>query len=168
MRGKRSFIFFSLWAALALGACATTEVAQWAAPPGQEILIGQGGALETVKQGNRDIDIWVEGSPNRPFKILAKTKSTYRYGLADKGLARDAAKRQMVEAAITNGGDAVVFGTESAASVGTVYQPGMQTTTIVPTYGGGYRANTISNPGYASPIGEGTIHAYIIKYADKP
>ena len=168
MRKKRIRIAAALCAVLALAACATTGVTRWAAPPGKEILIGQGGAVESVKQGNRSIDIWIEGSPNRPFKILAKATSTYRYGIADKALARDAAKRQMVEAAIANGGDAVVFGTESVESVGTVYQPGAQTTTISPTSRGAYRANTVSSPGVAGSIGEGTIHAYIVKYTDKP
>jgi hypothetical protein len=166
-KGSRSRGVVALCAALTLVACATTEVTRWAAPPGKEILIGQGGAVETVKQADRDIDIWIEGSPDRPFKILAKAKSTYQYGLADKGLARDAAKRQMVEAAVSSGGDAVVFGTESVESVGTVYMPGSQTTTITPTYRGSYRATTTSAPGVAGSIGEGTIHAYIIKYSDK-
>ena len=62
----------------------------------------------------------------------------------------------------------MVFGSESAESVGTVYQPGMQTTTITPASRGAYRANTVSSPGIAGSIGEGTIHAYIVKYTDKP
>lgn len=168
MKGNGVRTAVALWTALTLASCASTEVTRWAAPPGKEILIGQGGAVETVKQGNRDIDIWIEGSPNRPFKILTKATSTYRYGTGDKELARDAAKRQMVEAAIANGGDAVVFGTESVESVGTVYQPGVQTTTITPTSRGSYRANTVSGPGVAGSIGEGTIHAYIVKYTDMP
>jgi hypothetical protein len=155
-------------AALALAACATTEVSQWAAPPGQEILIGQGGAFDTMEQDNRKIDVWTEGSPNRPFKIIAKAKSTYSYGMADKGLARDAAKKQLVAAVIAKGGDAVVFGGESTGTVGAVYVPGTQTTTVTPTYGGGARATTTSTPGMAGTIGEGTIHAYIIRYADRP
>jgi hypothetical protein len=165
-KGVRSAVV--LWAVLNLVACASTEVTRWAAPPGKEILIGRGGAVETVKRGSRDIDIWVEGSPNRPFRILAKATSTYRYGTADKELARDAAKRQMVEAVIASGGDAVVFGTESVESVGTVYQPGVQTTTITSTSGGSYRANTVGGPSVAGSIGEGTIQAYIVKYTDKP
>jgi hypothetical protein len=163
----KTVIATALFVTLALSGCASTEVTRWAAPPGKEILIGQGGAVETVKEGNREIDVWVEGSPNRPFKIIAKTKSTYRYGTADKALAQNAAKKQMVEAAVAKGGDAVVFGNESAESVGTVYMPGAQTATITPTYGGGYRANSYSNPAVSGNIGEGIIHAYIVRYVDQ-
>lgn len=149
-----------------LAGCASTEVTRWAAPPGKEILIGQGGAVETVKQGGRDIDVWVDGSPNRPFKILAKAKSTYQYGLADKGLARNAAKRQLIEAVVANNGDAVIFGTQSTESVGTVYLPGDQTTNIRQTSDRTYHASTVSSPDVSGMIGEGIIHAYIVKYAD--
>lgn len=155
-------------ALLSLAGCANTEVSQWAPPPGKEIMIGQGGAFETQREGGRDIDVWTEGSPNRPFKIIAKATSTYRYGMADKALARDAAKRQMVEAVVAKGGDAVVFGNESVESVGTVYQPGMQTTTISPVYGNSLQATSTSAPGIAGSIGEGTIHAYIVKYVIMP
>ena len=82
MKGKGVRRAAVLWAVITLVACARTQVTRWAAPPGKEILIGQGYPAETVKQGNRDIDIWIEGSPNRPFKILAKATSTYRYGTA--------------------------------------------------------------------------------------
>lgn len=157
-----------LGAYLALAGCASTEVSQWAPPPGKEIMIGQGGAFETLREGGRDIDVWTEGSPNRPFKIIAKATSKYQYGMADKALAHDAAKRQMVEAVVAKGGDAVVFGNESVESVGTVYLPGMQTTTISPVYGNSLRATSTSAPGIAGSIGEGTIHAYIVKYVVMP
>lgn len=166
MNKGRVRIALALLTACAVAACATTKVTQWAALPGKDVLIGEGGAAETVKQGARDIEIWIEGSPNRPFKILAKVTSTYRYGIADRELARDAAKRQMVEAAIANGGDAVVFGTESAESIGTFYQPGMQSTTVTPVYRGVYHANTVSTAGISGSIGEGTIHAYIVRYEE--
>lgn len=151
-----------------LASCANTEVAKYAAAPGKEILIGQGGAFETTSQGGRNIDLWVEGSPNRPFKILARAKSTYSYGTADREMARNAAKSQIVEAAIANGGDAVVFGNESVQSIGTVYLPGAQTTNISPTYGGGFRATSYSNPGFAGTIGEGILYGYIVKYVEAP
>ena len=48
MSKRRIRVAIALCAVLALAACATTEVARWAAPPGKEILIGQGGAVETV------------------------------------------------------------------------------------------------------------------------
>jgi hypothetical protein len=130
-------------------------------------MIGRGGAVQTVKVGDRNVDVWIEGSPNRPFMILAKARSTYRYGTADKELARNAAKRQMAEAVVKEGGDAVVFGTESVESVGTIYQPGMQTTTITAT-SAAVRADTTSYAGVAGSIGEGTIHAYIVKYVQNP
>ncbi len=145
-----------LGAILVLAACAHTEVARWASPPGKEVMIGQRGAVETVKQGNREIDVWVQGSPNRPFKILAKTTSTYRHGLADKQLARDAAKRQMIDAVVVAGGDAVVFGSEAVASVGTVYMPGTQTTYVQPAPAGAFTANTYSSPMVGGSIDEGT------------
>lgn len=145
-----------LGAILVLAACAHTEVARWASPPGKEVVIGQRGAVETVKQGNREIDVWVQGSPNRPFKILAKTTSTYRHGLADKQLTRDAAKRQMIDAVVVAGGDAVVFGSEAIASVGTVYMPGTQTTYVQPAPAGAFTANTYSSPMVGGSIDEGT------------
>lgn len=167
MQGRSIRNAIALLGVLSFTACANTQVNEWAAAPGKEVLIGQGGAFETEKEDGHTVQIWTEGSPNRPFKILAQVTSSYRYGMADKGLAKDAAKRQMVEAAIARGGDAVVFGGESAKTVGTVYQPGMQTTTLTPMYGT-YQAHTFSNPGIAGSIGEATIHAYIVKYVENP
>jgi len=141
-------------------------VAKWAAAPGKEVLVGQGGAIETVRQNDRDIDVWVDGSPNRPFKILAKTTSTYRHGLADKQLARDAAKRQIFDAVIAAGGDAVIFAREATGQVGAVYVPGMQTTYVQPGPAGTFTANTYSSPAVSGGIGESTIHGYIVKYVD--
>jgi hypothetical protein len=153
---------------LALISCASTEVTKWAAPRGKEVLIGQGGAVQTVNHAGQNVDVWIEGTPDRPFMIVARAKSTYRYGTADKGMAREAAKRQMVAAVTENGADAVVFGTESVESVGTVYVPGAQTTTITPTYAGQYRAATTTTPGVSGSVGEGTIFAYIVKYMPQP
>lgn len=163
-----SFKVFLISIPLMLTGCASTEIAKYAATPGKEILIGQGGAFETISHGGRNIDVWVEGTPNRPFKIIARAKSTYTYGTVDREMARNAAKNQIVEAAILNGGDAVVFGNESAQSVGTVYIPGTQTTNLLPTYGGGIRATTSSNPGFAGTIGEGILYGYIVKYVEAP
>lgn len=149
--------------------CASTEVTRWAAPPGKEILIGQGGAVQTVKEGNKEIDIWVEGSPNRPFKILAKTVSTYQHGTADKAWAISRAKSQMAEEAVKAGGDAVILGSSSSESVGTVYIPGQQTTTITAPTRNSLQMNTSSSPSFAASAGmSGTIHAYIVKYVDQP
>jgi len=155
-------------AAITLAGCASTEVTRWAAPPGKEILIGQGGAFKTVKAGGKEIDFWVEGSPNRPFKILAKTESTYSHGTADKAWAISAAKDQMAEEAAKAGGDAVILGSSSSESVGTVYIPGQQTTTITAPTRNSIQATTTSTPGFAGSMGSGTIHAYIVKYVDLP
>ena len=144
--------------------CASTEVSQWAAPPGKEILIGQGGAFNTVQANGKNIDIWVEGSPNRPFKILAKATSTYQYGTADKALAISAAKTQMAEEATKAGGDAVIIGKSATESVGTVYVPGQQTTTFTAVGNNSIQARTSSTPGFAGTTGSGIIHAYIVKY----
>ncbi len=161
-------IVAAMCAALNLAGCASTEVTRWAAPPGKEVLIGQGGAVQTVKAGGRDIDMWIEGSPNRPFKILAKTVSTYQHGTVDRAMAIGAAKGQMAEAAAKAGGDAVIMGSESSESVGTVYVPGQQTTVISAPSRNSLQATTSSNPSFAASAGRsGTIHAYIVKYVDQ-
>lgn len=159
----------ALCAALTLAGCASTEVTRWAAPPGKEILIGQGGAVQTVKVGSRDIDIWTEGSPNRPFKIIAKTETNYRHGWATKGAAMSASRDQMAEAAIANGGDAVILGSSSSESVGTIYIPGQQTTTVTAPTQNSLQFQTSSTPGFSGSSGRtGTINAYIVKYVDQP
>lgn len=156
-----------LVSAFTLASCASTEVTRWAAPPGKEVLIGQGGAVKTVKAGGKEIDVWVEGSPNKPFKILAKTESKYSHGTADRAWAISRAKDQMAEEAAKAGGDAVIIGSSSSESVGTVYIPGQQTTTITAPTRNSLQATTTSTPGYAGSMGSGTIHAYIIKYVDQ-
>ena len=169
---KKKNRYLSLVAAfcgvVTLAGCASTEVTRWAAPPGKEILIGQGGAVKTVKAGGKEIDFWVEGSPNRPFKIIAKTESTYSHGTADKAWAISAAKDQMAEEAAKAGGDAVIIGSSSSESVGTVYIPGQQTTTITAPTRNSLQATTSSTPSFAGSRGSGTIHAYIVKYVDQP
>lgn len=165
---KNRFIVASFCAAVTLAGCASTEVTRWAAPPGKEILIGQGGAVQTVKEGGREIDIWTEGSPNRPFKILAKAVSTYQHGTVDKAWAIGAAKSQMAQEALKAGGDAVIIRSSSSESVGTVYIPGQQTTTITAPSRNSLQAQTTNTPSLAASAGmSGTIHAYIVKYVDQ-
>jgi hypothetical protein len=168
MKNRYVIIVAALYAGLLVG-CASTEVTRWAAPPGKEVLIGQGGAVQTVKAGGRDIDMWLEGSPNLPFKILAKTTSTYQHGTADRAWAISRAKNQMAEEAAKAGGDAVIIGSESSESVGTVYIPGQKTTTVTAPTRNSLQATTSSNPSFAASAGRsGTIHAYIVKYVDQP
>lgn len=162
------WVVLGLVATASLVGCANTKVTKWAAPQGKEIMIGKGGAFETVQSENKSIDVWTEGSPNRPFKIIAKTTSTYRYGTADKALAQDAARAQMIDAVIENGGDAIIYGSHTVESVGVIYQPGMQMTNVQATSRSTYTANTFSAPGIAGNIGEGTIHGYVVKYMDAP
>ena len=101
-------------------------------------------------------------------QILAKTVSTYQHGTVDRAMAIGAAKGQMAEAAAKAGGDAVIMGSESSESVGTVYVPGQQTTVISAPSRNSLQATTSSNPSFAASAGRsGTIHAYIVKYVDQ-
>jgi len=62
----------------------------------------------------------------------------------------------MIDAVVVAGGDAVVFGSEAIASVGTVYMPGTQTTYVQPAPAGAFTANTYSSPMVGGGIDEGT------------
>jgi hypothetical protein len=153
-------------AALTLAGCASTQVSRYETAPGQEVRIGEGGAVETVTRNGRSIDLWLEGTPPKPFKILGRAKSEYVYGALDREWNRNAAIGQMADAAIAQGGDAVVIGSEASGTVGSVYVPGVQTTNIQRA-GSGYRATTTGGPGVSGGIGQDVIVAYIVKYVER-
>jgi uncharacterized protein YbjQ (UPF0145 family) len=146
--------------ALALAGCASTEVMEYRAAPGQEIRMGNGGAVKGVN----GMDVWLNGgTPPRAFRILAETTTSYQTGLADVEWKRQSAFEQIVAEAKKRGADAVVVYGQVGGNAGSVYVPGVTTTTVT-GYGSGARVNSYTSPGFSSAVGAQTVGAWLVKY----
>jgi hypothetical protein len=147
-------------AALALASCASTEVMEYYAAPGQEVLIGKGGAMRKVN----DIDIWLQGgTPPRAFRILAQATTNYRTGTAGDIGQRQAALEQLASEAKKRGADAVIVSDEASQVAGYAGIPGVSTTTATVS-GSTARATTTTSPGFAGALRTHQVGAAFVKY----
>lgn len=146
--------------ALGLAGCATTEVMEYHAAPGQEVLTGKGGAMKTVN----GIEFWMNGgSPPRAFRIIAEATTKYQTGgFGDLG-DRQNALEQIAAEAKKRGADAVIVYGEAGGVAGYATVPGVSTTNVT-GYGRTARATTTTSPGYTGAIGDHTVGALFVKY----
>ena len=154
---KRTIIVLAI---LALAGCATTEVMDYQAAPGAEVLTGKGGAFKKVN----GIDVYFnDGSPPRAFRIIADAKTRYRTGTAGDIGQRQSALEQLAAEAIKRGADAVIVYGEQSRNAGFVAMPGASTTTVT-GYGNTARAQTYNAPAYGGSLGAHEIGALFVKY----
>lgn len=154
--------------ALTAAGCATTEVNEFRAAPGQEILQGKGGAVKVVN----GVEIWLDGgSPPRAFRIIAEATTDYRTGALDGAWQKNNALEQLADEAKKRGADAVVIWDANSRIGGFVTIPGSSTTTTTGTYSRygntGYlnaQSRTTTSPDVTAPIGAHTLRAFLVKY----
>ena len=146
--------------ALTLAGCASTEVMEYHAAPGQEIVVGKGGAMKVVN----GIEVWVNGgTPPRAFHILAEATTNYQTGTMDGDWQKQNALEQLADEAKKRGADAVVIHGAESGTAGFVNVPGPSTTTVT-GYGRSARAQTYNYPGVSSAIGAHKLGALFVKY----
>ena len=146
--------------AIALASCASTEVMEYHSTPGQEVLVGKGGAMRKVN----DIDIWLQGgTPPRAFRILAQATTNYRTGTAGDIGQRQAALEQLAAEAKKRGADAVIVFDESSQVAGYAGLPGVTTTTAT-VLGSTARATTTTSPSFAGALRANQLGALFVKY----
>lgn len=146
--------------------CASTQTKTF--DDGGKVYVGRGGAKE-IKDG---VEIWSDGSPPRPFKILAVISDERPQAVVP--MARF--KGMIVERTKTLGGDAAIIRSAGNVDAGTIYMPGTTTTnyqaTARPTYGGNYQvsgtASSYSTPGYAVNARRHEAVIDIVKYVEAP
>lgn len=164
---ERTIIALAIVAFAAAG-CATTEVNEFRAAPGQEILEGKGGAVKVVN----GMEVWLDGgSPPRAFRIIAEASTDYRTGALDGAMQKNNALEQLVEEAKKRGADAVVVWDANSSIGGYVTIPGSSTTTTTGTYSrygntGSLNAQsrTTTSPGVTAPVGAHTLRSFFVKY----
>lgn len=145
---------------LTLASCASTEVLEYHAAPGQEVLIGKGGAMRKVN----DIDIWLQGgTPPKAFRILAQATTNYRTGTAGDIGQRQAALEQLAAEAKKRGADAVIVFDEASQVAGYAGIPGVSTTSATVS-GNTARATTTTSPGFAGALRTHQLGAAFVKY----
>lgn len=139
-------LFFAL---LLFTGCSSTEFRAY--EDGGRIYTGSGGSKETVD----GVDIWRNGAPPRPYKILGIVDDTRRKNLFSSGGAID----DIVEEVQDREGDAAIILSQGLQQLGTFYSPGMAATTFR-----GSQATTTQMPGFAQTISDQVTSVAIIKY----
>ena len=160
---KRVALAAAVIAALIAG-CATskTEVSEYRAAPGQDVLTGKGGAVKVVD----GLDVWQDGgTPPRQYRVVAQSKSNYRTGTAGDLGQRSSAIKQMVDEAKKQGADAVIILDEQSEVAGVASQPGMSTTKVT-GYGNYAKATTTNTVGYAGTVKAHSVGALFVKYVN--
>ena len=146
--------------ALALASCASTEVMEYHAAPGQEVLVGKGGAMRKVNE----IDMWLQGgTPPRAYRILAQATTNYRTGTAGDIGQRQAALEQLAAEAKKRSADAVIVFDEASQVAGYAAIPGVSTTTATVS-GSTARATTTTSPGFSGALRANQLGAVFVKY----
>jgi uncharacterized protein YbjQ (UPF0145 family) len=147
--------------AAVLAGCATTEVVEYRAAPGQEVRVGQGGAVKVVN----GMEVWMDGgAPPRQFRIIAQSTTNYQTsGTLEIQAKRNYALSQLVEEAKKRGADAVVLMNESVGSDGYVTIPGSTQTNVTMVGRTGF-ANSTTAPGVAAAVKGNVITAAFVKY----
>lgn len=96
---------------------------------GSGVIKGNGGASKSVN----GIDIWVDGAPPRPFKIIGFIEDS-RPGRGPALAARNGA---LAAKAKEHGGDAVVLGGEQRENVGSINAGSIIGMSPMPAFGSG-------------------------------
>ena len=96
--------------AIGLSACSSTQYATYSGSP---VLVGQGGASRQVK----GLDIWMFGTPPRPYQILGYIKD-YRYEGNWKSSSLLATA--VVNQALAAGADGIIINSDSHDAAGSV------------------------------------------------
>lgn len=146
-----------LVAAFLLGGCAT----KYYNYSGSETFQGTGGASETVN----DIDIWIEGTPPRPFTIIGVITDNRPGG----PIPMATRKGQITSLAKKNGGDAILFKFDESQFVGTyssgsAFTSGQATAYGSPGYARAYGTSTTTSTGMTQNINRRSSRFYVIKY----